>query len=159
MNENGKEKLVYSALSGDITNAYDPETVQEVKRFMFSFMTDKPQHPMVFVVFDRIKAQDENYKKTFLLHMQTRPLVTNTPQGKPCAIITNLSSRLYVQSLLTDMEYTAIGGKSKEYFVNGVNYPESEFDGQPFLYRYNADSGIAEIETSDTTIKLTYKGV
>ena len=142
------EKLVYTALSGDITNAYDKETVDEVKRYMFSFMTGSALHPMVFVVFDRITAKEANYKKTFLLHMQTRPLISETPDKKPCAVITNLKSKLYVQSLITDMNYEAIGGKGKEYLVNGVNYPESEFNGQPFLYRYNAETGWGRIEIS-----------
>ena len=142
------EKLVYTALSGDITNAYDKETVDEVKRYMFSFMTGSALHPMVFVVFDRITAKDESYKKTFLLHMETRPLIAETPDKKPCAVVTNLSSKLYVQSLVTDVDYTAIGGKGKEYLVNGINYPESEFEGQPFLYRYNAETGWGRIEIS-----------
>ena len=142
------EKLCYSYLSGDITNAYDPETVSEVKRHMFSFMTGRDDHPMVFVVFDRITSMDKSYKKTFLLHMQTRPLIWNTPSGKPCAVISNLSSRLYVQSLITDMDYEMIGGPGNEYNVKGINYSEDLYKGQPLLYTYNSEGGWGRLEIS-----------
>jgi len=142
------EKLCYSHLSGDITNAYDPETVREVKRHMFSFMTGRDDHPMVFVVFDRITACDASFKKTFLLHMQTRPLIWKTPSGKPCAVISNLSSRLYVQSLITDMDYEMIGGPGNEYNVKGINYSEDLYKGQPLLYTYNSEGGWGRLEIS-----------
>lgn len=112
----------WSYLSGDLTNAYDKETAEEVTRYMFSVMTGDKEHPMAFFVYDRITAVDPTYKKAFLIHMQSEPriegntaVITNTTRGN--------NGKLTVQSLLTDVTYEAIGGEGREFVANGINYP------------------------------------
>ena len=81
---------------------------------------------MVFVTYDRITADDPSYKKTFLLHVQQAPTVT----GDGFAVVTNTirenSGNLVVQSCITDMDYTVIGGEGNEFMVNGVNVPNED---------------------------------
>ena len=146
--EGGKEEYRYSYIAGDITNAYDRETVSEVKRHMVSFMTDNKVNPMVFVIFDKITSVDESYQKTLLFHTQNQPL-TKLVNGKPCSVVTNLMSRLYIQSLFTEVDHTFMGGKDKECWVVDQNIP-FDFPGrvEGALAAYNAESGFGRIEIS-----------
>jgi len=120
------KEYTFSYLAGDLTRAYDAETVDEVSRYMISMMTDNKDCPMVFVTYDRITADDPSYKKTFLLHVQQAPTVT----GDGFAVVTNTirenSGNLVVQSCITDMDYTVIGGEGNEFMVNGVNVPNED---------------------------------
>lgn len=149
--ESGREEYCYSYIAGDITNAYDKETVSEVKRYMFSLSTKNKVNPMVFVLFDRIASVDEGYKKTLLLHTLSEPLITEI-NGKPCSMVTNLKSRLYIQSLLTEVNHTFVGGLGKECMINGRNCPY-EFPGriEGIKSRYNTETGIGRIEISPKT--------
>ncbi len=119
------KELTFAYLAGDITSAYDAETVDEVSRSMIAMMTDDEKCPMVFVTYDRITADDPSFKKTFLLHVQEEPTVTEDG----FAIVTNTrrgsSGKMIVQSCLTDTEYTVIGGEGKEFMVNGTNIPNT----------------------------------
>lgn len=144
--------LRYTSLCGDITNAYDADTVSEVKRYMFSLHTGRDDNPLAFFVFDRVTAVDENYKKSVLLHMQARPLITKTPSGKrDCAMITNLSSRLYVQTVGSDIEFSMIGGEGKQFNANGVDYERTLFAGERFVFDFNVEEGWGRIEMSPKT--------
>lgn len=146
--ENGCEEYCYSYIAGDITNAYDKETVTEVKRHMVCFATGNKVNPMAFVIFDRIVSVDENYKKTILLHTQNVPLNTEVNQ-KPCSVVTNLMSRLYIQSCLTEVDHTFVGGKGREFMVNGKNC-SPDFLGrvEGIKSEYNAEQCIGRIEIS-----------
>ncbi len=128
------DKYLWSYLAGDLTNAYDGETVEEASRYMLSIMTEDAENPMAFFVFDRVTATDPTFKKTFLLHTPTAPAidyanaratVTNTEKGN--------SGKLCVQTLLSDVTYTAIGGLKGE-IVNGV---ENETDRQFWVIDQN----------------------
>ena len=146
--ESGREEYRYSYIAGDITNAYDRETVSGVKRHMVSFMTDNRVNPMVFVIFDKITSVDASYKKTLLFHTQNQPL-TKAVNGKPCSVVTNLMSRLYIQSLFTEVDHTFVGGKDRECWVVDRNEP-FDFPGrvEGALAAYHAENGFGRIEIS-----------
>ena len=148
IDETGKEEYRYSYIAGDITKAYDAETVSEVKRHMISFMTDNKVNPMVFVIFDKITSVDASYKKTLLFHTQNLPL-TKEVNGKPCSVVSNLMSRLYIQSLFTEVDHTFVGGKDKECWVVDRNIP-FDFPGrvEGVNVAYNAENGLGRIEIS-----------
>jgi len=146
--KDGKEEFNCCYIAGDLTKAYDSETVTEVKRHMFSMATDNKVNPMIFVIFDKITSVDEGYKKTLLFHTQNEPLVT-TVNNKPCSVVTNTMSRLYIQSLLTDVNHEFVGGKGKEFLVNGKNcspYFEGRVEG--VKSEYNTEYGLGRIEVS-----------
>ncbi len=142
-------KYLYSYMGGDMTKAYDAGTVDEVTRYMLCVATDNESCPYVFVVFDRIKADDASYKKSALIHVQDEPTVlggyyalTDTTDGKLVeigsansdnyAIITNGDGRLVVQSVGYDTDYTIIGGEGYDCWIAGVdeNKNYSLEDGQ-----------------------------
>ena len=141
-------ELKYSCLCGDITKAYDEDTVSEVKRYMFSLHTGRADHPLAFFVFDRVTALDETYEKKVLLHMQTQPMVTDTPKGNKCAMITNLDSRLYIQSAGSEVDYKLVGGENNNFNVKGVNYKKSRLENPdaPFIFDFNVEEGWGRIE-------------
>ena len=141
-------KLRYSCLCGDITGAYDEETVSEAKRYMFSLITGRDDHPLVFMTFDRVTSLSASYKKSLLLHMRARPFVSETPSGKKCAVITNLSSRLYVQSIGDEVGYNLVGGEGNQFVANGISYQKTRFQGEPFVFDYNVEEGWGRIEIS-----------
>lgn len=145
---NSKEKFEYCAIGGDLTNAYDEDTVSEVKRHMVCLSTNKKVNPMVFVIFDKITSVDESFKKTLLLHTLNAPLVTEV-NNKPCSVVTNLMSRLYIQSLLTEVDHTFVGGEGNEFSVNGKNC-SPYFDGrvEGVKNEYNTEYGFGRIEIS-----------
>ena len=118
---------------------------------MISLATDNKVNPMVFVIFDKVTSVDENYKKTLLFHTQNEPLITEIDK-KPCSVVTNLMSRLYIQSLLTDVTHEFVGGKGKEFLVNGENcspYFDERVEG--VKSEYNTEYGLGRIEISPKT--------
>ena len=128
-------KLRYSYIAGDMTRAYDEETVDEVTRHLISVMTEDVDVPMVMATFDRITAKDKSFKKTVLLHSMTKPTVSDG-----ALIITNTkdnnSGKLVAQALHTDMDISIIGdGDGSEYTVNGVSYKPDSYDPNDPDYR------------------------
>ena len=106
-------------LCGNITNAYDAQTVKKVVRHMLSVFTHDKNHPVVFAVYDDIVSVEATFRKVFLLHCQQEPCVT--PEG--FAIIENTSrgnhGRLVVQSCGEETEMTLVKGCQ----VNGEEPP------------------------------------
>ncbi len=112
---------LYSYMGGDMTGAYDKETVDEVTRYMFSVATGDKDCPLVFITFDRITSDKESYHKAALIHTQEAPTITEDG----FAIITNTkngnSGKLVVQSVGFDTEYTVWGGEGREFWIPGVD--------------------------------------
>jgi len=114
----------FSYLKGDITEAYSKK-VKEVKRSFTFLNLDNRKTPAVFIVFDKIVSSDASFKKFWLLHSIEEPtidgnefVIKRTKNGD--------SGKLHTTTLLPkvgDMEITAIGGKGKEFWVFGENYP------------------------------------
>ena len=115
LEENGQ--LVYAYLGGDMTKAYDAETVDEVTRYMIAVATGDSAFPFAFVTFDRITSDDASYRKSALIHMQEEPTIDGD-----FAIITNTkgsnNGKLVVQTVGFDTDYTVIGGEGKEFWLN-----------------------------------------
>ena len=122
----------YSYLKGDITKAYSSK-VKEVKRsFVFlNFKSDTV--PAAMVIFDKIVSANPDFKKTWLLHSIEEPeiagnsfIVRRTKDGD--------SGMLFNSVLLPEQEnisLTAVGGKGKEFWVNGQNYENSPQKNRP----------------------------
>ena len=110
-------KYLYSYMGGDMTKAYDEETVDEVTRYMLAVATDDAARPLVFVTFDRITSDDASFRKSALIHVQQEPIIT--PDG--FAIVTNTKNgnngKMIVQTVMEDTEFTVIGGEGKEFWL------------------------------------------
>ena len=111
-------QYLYSYMGGDMTKAYDEETVDEVTRYMFAVATGNTDCPLVFLTFDRITSDDASYKKSALIHTQEEPTITNDG----FAIVTNTkngnSGKMIVQTVGFDTEYTLIGGEGKQFWLS-----------------------------------------
>ena len=126
----------YSYLAGDITKAYNKDTVDYVGRRMLTVFTDDEKAPMLFFVFDSITAKDESFKKSFLLHTVKEPAISGTPtdksftvtpdeNGKMTATVVNGDGALVLQNVYGGDYMHKIGGEGFACWVGN----ENEFDG------------------------------
>lgn len=89
--------------------------------------------PAALIVFDKIVSSQPDFKKTWLLHSIEEPelqdqafVVKRTKDGD--------SGMLHNTVLLPEQEnlsITSIGGKGKEFWVNGVNYENNPQKNRP----------------------------
>ena len=114
----------YSYLKGDITEAYS-DKVKEVKRSFTFLNLDNKKTPAVFIVFDKIVSSDKSFKKIWLLHSIEAPTINgNTFEIK--RTLNGDSGKMITTTLLpstNDIEINTVGGKGKEFWVFGENYP------------------------------------
>ena len=106
----------YAYIAGDIVYAYDSSVATEVTRRMLAvFDTGNPDVPMFFFVFDNIAAKNASYKKTFLLHTRTEPIISGntvkTSVGGGTLVLQNVVGN--------KVTITAVGGEGNDYNVNG----------------------------------------
>ncbi len=102
VNADGSFKYAY--ISGDITNSYYEGTVDLVMRSTMTLATGDPDHPMAFIVYDRITSDDASYKKSFVLHTMEEPTFNggsevSAPAGE-------------------DAAFTYISGSNSFYYTN-----------------------------------------
>ncbi len=155
-------EYLYSYMGGDMTEAYDEETVDEVTRYMFSVATGDESCPLVFMTFDRITSDDASYHKSALIHVQEEPTVKDG-----FAVITNTkgtnNGKLVVQTVGDETEYTVIGGEGEEFWIPGVdaegNYSLAEGknlpSGKTLVEGSLAEYGWGRIEISPKTAEKT----
>ena len=104
----------YSYIAGDITPAYDSETVSEVERRMLVdyWGTNSVTY---FFVYDNITAKNEYFKKTFLLHTPTAPTKIN---NKTYQVI-NGNGKMVLQNVVgNNVSITPRGGQNQNYMTN-----------------------------------------
>ena len=122
----------YSYLKGDMTAAYNvPKNVAEypskaatVKRSFVFLNLKNDDVPGALIVLDKVVSTNANFKKTWLLHSQNEPMITDS--------IINFESteygrngRLQNNVLLPEyhnLQIEKIGGVGKEYWVDGKNW-------------------------------------
>tara|TARA_R110001592_G_scaffold363328_1_gene684166 strand:- start:42275 stop:44587 length:2313 start_codon:yes stop_codon:yes gene_type:complete len=114
----------YSYLKGDITEAYN-DKVKEVKRSFTFLNLHNDKTPAAFIVFDKIVSKDKSFKKFWLLHSIEEPKIENNT-FEVSRTLNGDSGKLVTSTLLPtadDLEISKIGGKGKEFWVFGENYP------------------------------------
>ncbi len=100
LNADGSFKYAY--ISGDITKAYNDQTVDLVMRSTMTVATGDPEHPMAFIVYDRITSDNASYKKSFLLHTMEKPTFnggTETSDTDSYKKVTGATSFYYTNTL------------------------------------------------------------
>ena len=155
--ENGSPAYAY--ISGDLTNAYDDITVDNVVRSTITMATGNDAHPMVFMVYDRITAKKPAYKKTFLLHTPEEPkidgkyvTVTNTERGN--------NGKLVNCTLLPEKINTSvIGGDGKRFFVEWHNVADEHRPTDPDWDRQEIGWGRVEISPAEYNLTDNFLNV
>lgn len=104
---------VYAYLAGDITAAYDAAAVAHAERRMLALYTKRADCPVLFFVYDSVTARSAAYKKSFLLHTPTEPVI----EGNHVTVV-NGGGKLTMTNLLGGGCITALGGTGRNYLVN-----------------------------------------
>ncbi len=124
----------FSYISSDISQAYNDTVRKNYKvetdgyeRSMVFIDTLNEDYPAAVIVYDDVTSLDATYKKSWLLHSQQEPIVdaakgTVTIYRNEYGYNGKLVNKTLTPSV-TNSEITVIGGKGREFEVNGVNYP------------------------------------
>lgn len=123
-------KPAFSYLKGDITKAYSSK-VKDVRRSFVFLNMFNDTIPAVFITYDNIESADKSFKKYWLFHSIEKPeltadgfVVKRTKNGD--------KGKLYCQSLLPKRgKKDLVGGKGKEFWVFGQNYPNAALPNRP----------------------------
>lgn len=122
----------YSYLKGDITQAYT-EKVKEAKRSFVFLNLQSPEVPAALIVFDKVVSSDPQFKKFWLLHSVEEPVI----EGNRFTIMRTKNGDtglLQNQVLLPEAgaaKIEKVGGKGKEFWVFGTNYPNEATPNRP----------------------------
>jgi len=108
----------YVYVAGDCTRAYSPKKLEYFTRQIVFI------RPGTFVIFDRVKSKNPDFKKTWLLQAMKPPT-----QTKSNLIITNGKGRLFIQTLLPDNPQIKLIKNSNLYNYDGKTYPPSRDTG------------------------------
>ena len=138
----------YSYLAGDITDAYS-EKVDEVLRSMVFLPLEDSDHPATFIVMDKVTSTNENFQKSWLLHMQEEPQVDGNK-----IIVTrtdgDYNGRMVNETLLPkSVDITKIGGEGQQFMIGDTNY---EYTGTA---NAAAEVGWGRVEVSPTEANKT----
>ena len=114
----------FSYIKGDITNAYSDKINAYNRSMVFMDLFDE-DYPAAFVVFDRIDAANKDFKKTWLMHSMEEPAVEDNVTTI-CRTENGFNGKLVNKTMLPyEPEITKVEG----FVVNGVEYPNREYDG------------------------------
>lgn len=110
------ESRRYAYAACDMTDTYHPEKCDLALR-QFVYLP-----PDYFVVFDRIRASEPNYEKTWLLHTAAEPRVDGSK-----FVTDHEDGRLLGQTMFpTDASLTTIGGAGTQFIAGERNWPLGE---------------------------------
>lgn len=122
----------YSYLKGDITQAYT-EKVKEAKRSFVFLNLHSAEVPAALIVFDKVVSSDAQFKKFWLLHSIEEPVIENnrftikrTKNGD-----TGMLQNQVLLPEISDAQIEKVGGKGKEFWVFGTNYPNEASPNRP----------------------------
>ena len=133
----------FTYLKGDLTKAYSTKVSKYLRSFVFLNLKDDT-HPAAMIVYDRMNSTNKDFKKSWLLHSEENPQIDGN--------ITTVTRSVYgyngklVNTTLLPMKDNLIidkvGGVNKEFFVDGVNYPN------PLSSQSSLEPGAWRIEVS-----------
>lgn len=106
-----EDKGEYLYVAGDCSRAYAPEKMDYFTR-QIVYM-----RPGTFVIFDRVKSDKPEYKKTLLLQAMKPPM-----QEKQHFVLTNGKGKLYIQNIMPDKITVNLVNEENLYRDNGNEY-------------------------------------
>jgi hypothetical protein len=108
----------YVYVAGDCTRAYSQRKLEYFTRQIVFI------RPGTFVIFDRVKSTDPQFRKTFLLQAMKRPVLSDQQ-----LVITNGKGRLFVQTLLPEEAAVKMFSGAELYRIDGRGYPPDHETG------------------------------
>ena len=127
------QRPAYTYLKGDLTRAYGSK-VRTVQRSFVFLNLAKPPVPGALIVFDRVVSANPQFKKYWLLHSMEKPQVDGTsitiaPEQR------GWRGKLIDEVLLpAKADIAPVGGRGKEFWVFGENFPNQPRRGNPKDY-------------------------
>lgn len=123
----------WSYLKGDITKAYSAK-VKDVRRSFAFLNLGLEQHPAAMIIYDRVVSSDASFRKFWLLHSIEEPSLypakgkKTIPSFRVARTRDGDSGQMLCSVLLPqaqDLSMEKVGGKGKEFWVFGENYPNA----------------------------------
>ncbi|MGM9786765.1 MAG: heparin/heparin-sulfate lyase HepB [Candidatus Cryptobacteroides sp.] len=123
----------WSYLKGDITKAYSAK-VKDVRRSFAFLNLGLEDHPAAMVIYDHVVSSDASFRKFWLLHSIEEPALYKATAKKqiPSFRVSRTkdgdSGQMLCSVLLPqyqDLSMEKVGGKGKEFWVFGENYPNA----------------------------------
>ena len=116
----------YAYLGGNITPAYNSNTVEFVGRRMLVVYTGDETVPMAFFTYDRITSQDSSYKKYYLFHISSpnKPTIGDADAWKNNTTTKTIKTengdgQLVLTCLSSNASYRLRGGPNYgNYYIN-----------------------------------------
>ena len=124
-------KPLYAYIAGDITKAYDADTVNYVGRRMLTVYTGNADFPMAFFVYDDVESDEARYEKRFLFQIAS-PDAPTIDSTNMTITTEHERGRLVLTSLSDNVDFRECGGRvydikgnydpvnSRNYLINGV---------------------------------------
>ena len=129
----GSEVVAYDAnkdyvyIASDATESYHKDKSKLVLR-QFLFLL--PDH---FVIFDKVISTEPEYKKTWLLHTASEPVVKGNEFSEDYD-----NGKLFCRTVLPEQaDLTKIGGPGKQFWSGGRNWPLPVLTPEDWNYRGN----------------------
>ena len=123
----------WSYLKGDITKAYTSK-VKDVRRSFAFLNLGLEEHPAAMVIYDHVVSSDPSFRKYWLLHSIEEPALypakgkKTIPSFRIARTRDGDSGQMLCSVLLPqaqDLSMEKVGGKGKEFWVFGENYPNA----------------------------------
>ena len=131
----------YCYMAGDATRAYNKNKVELFTRQIVYL------RPGTFVIFDRVKSTNPNFKKTWLLNLLETPV-----QKGNTYVSTHGKGRLFVQPVLPRKASVTLQTGDDLYKVNGKSYPPTATYGIEVKCRMEVSP--AEARAFDTFVHV-----
>jgi len=122
------ENKDYVYIASDATESYHADKSKlALRQFVFII----PDH---FVIFDRVVSSKPEYKKTWLLHIASEPLIKGNEFSEESD-----RGKLFCRTILPEKaSLTKIGGPGKQFWSGGRNWPLPVLTPDDWNYRRNS---------------------
>ena len=104
----------YAYIAGDISPAYQGNVKKADRRMLAVFDTENASVPLYFFVYDNVEGLNASDRATFLLHTKSDPTIS----GNTVSAFAG-TGKLILQNIIGGDKIEKIGGKDKNYVVNG----------------------------------------
>ncbi len=128
----------YTYLKGDIAKYYSDKITDYKRSMMFLNLKDSAV-PAAMVVFDKLSVKDPSFKKTWVLHGQTSPVIDGARTVWGSSPYVNSLGERYTGKMVHDivlpdqskLTKTVVGGEEEGWnIINGVNVPGNTQNGK-----------------------------